>query len=71
MMRRQPTLIPLTDTDVQDVRAFLEARKNGTVPPTSLQRQQQRGGANPEMVINDFSLGAEIAQAADQLASGS
>jgi len=75
MMRRQPTLIPLTDVDVQDVRAFLDARKNGVAPPSMVAPSggvlAQKKGANPEMVINDFALEAEIAQAAAHLASGS
>lgn len=73
MMRRQPTLIPLSDADVQDMRTFLEARKSGAIPvPGSI----TTGGSSAptqrqQTVINDFALEAEIAQAAEQLTSGS
>lgn len=75
-MRRQPTLIGLTDSDVQDVRLFLEAqKKDGAVGITNgVAAVRAQGpantGASPEMVINDFSLEAEMTQAADELASG-
>lgn len=76
MMRRQPTLIPLSDADVQDLRALIEARKAGITASSSdasfmpaAGQPQQHG--DKEMVINDFALSAEIAQAAEHLSSAS
>ena len=73
MMRRQPTIIPISDTDVQEVRALIDARRAGITASSSeasVAGHLHRPG-NKEMVINDFALGAEIAQAAEHLNSTS
>jgi len=48
MIRRPPTLIPMTEADIQQVKEFVEARKQAaaTDPPTSATTSTGEGGSD-------------------------
>jgi len=48
MIRRAPTLIALSDLDVQDVKDHLEKQRAAVQAEVDAQRQQQQNQAQPE-----------------------
>lgn len=56
MIRREPTLIPLTDLDVQDVRDMLAKQKAETVNHQSLVSKMKRLAEDPNLTREDVEM---------------
>ncbi|KAF4621046.1 hypothetical protein D9613_000424 [Agrocybe pediades] len=56
MIRRNPTLIPLSDSDVQDVRDMVAKQKADMLSRQQLVVKMRRLAENPNMTKDDFDM---------------
>ncbi|KAF9010528.1 hypothetical protein BDQ17DRAFT_1273079 [Cyathus striatus] len=56
MIRRSPTLIPMSDMDVQDIRDMVTNQKSNALGQQQLTTKMRRLAENPGMVKDDYDM---------------
>ena len=64
MIRRNPTLIPMSDYDVQDVRDLLTKQKGDAIQQQQLFYKMKRIAENPTMQQEDLEMMEQLRAAA-------
>ena len=63
MIRREPTLIPMTDLDVQDVRDMVAKQKTEIASHQALIVKMKRLANNPDMTTEDMEMYEQLKEA--------
>lgn len=66
MIRREPTLIPMTDSDVQDVRDMVAKQKADLANHQALVAKMKRLADNPNMTSEDKEMYEQMKKALNE-----